>query len=238
MPKFLKGFLVGLITLPLAGFLLLTALYGIQPFYLIYYSFTAEPLPKDIAAYQADPYYYYTDYELSARFLDDDSNVSHNRSFGLFREEPVIEFFKNDYQNVCVQSFDSVAFEVAVTLMPETRQILHDSFAQTDKQFDSHFAAGGFQKRYFIEAGGNMITWFWVSGSGAEIYKKAMQNNPDEPDFILSVPLGQLYNFQFYLANDMTDKPLSGCTPDVKPEETPAWKKVVVPFWKDIEQTN
>ncbi len=233
MKKYIIGAVVGFFSLPLVLAIALFAYAGIQPFYALYYSSTAESLPKELEAYREGAYSYFTDYELEAPFLDEDSETTHSRDLFIFREEPVIELYKGDYDSVCIQSFDNSTFNVALVLSPDAREILQNSFAQRGEPFDDTFAAGGYRKRYFVEAGGSRITWFWVSGRGADAYRDAVAVAPEDPDFILSVPLGQLYNFQFYLINGMTDAPLKGCTPDVVPELLPAWNTLVIPFWDD-----
>lgn len=232
MKKYLIGGVLGFIAAPVLGSLLLYVRYGIQPLYLLLFLTNNEPMHEERAAYSEGGFSYFTDYALSAPFLDTESDVSWVRPFGFFREEPVILFTKEDYQSVCLRSFDRYNFELEVTLHPEIRTILQDSFAETGEQFEDGFTDESYKKRYFLEAGGDLIKSFWVSDDGAEAYRQAVTNTPGAADFVLTVPMGQLENFLLYMKNDMTHQAPMGCTPDIRPEQIPVWEEIVSSIWR------
>lgn len=228
MKKYLIGGVVGFFAMPLLAFLILLHTSGADLLHLINHVFNDAPQEK----YREPANKFYTGYGLKAPFIDNYSYVDYLRSFLIYREEPVLDLEPEDFRSLCIQSFDEDSFELAVSLTPQAREILRQSFAEAGDQFHSSFADGGYGKRYFIETSNDFIIWFWVTGGGAHNYANAQENKPEEPDFILSVPLGQLDNFQFYLSNGITDALPTGCTSDVKPEQMPGWNSVVVPFWE------
>lgn len=238
MKKYIIGGIIGFLALPLSGAVFLFISAGIQPFYTLYYLFATEPLPEELEKYHGNAYSNSTDYVLNGAFLDEDSFTTVSRGFLVYREEPVVNLHKTDFASVCMSSFDADSFDVAITLTPEARETLGASFSETGEAFKNTFAPGGFTKRYFIEAGGDPISWFWVSGGGARSYEAALKADPTHPDMILKVPMEQLYNFQFYLINEMTDTPPLGCTPDVDPRKMPAWMTVIIPFWAKSEMAH
>jgi len=237
MKKYLIGGFIGFLIMPLSFILFILAKFGPEPFYSLLLMGNQPNLPEELEKYHQSAAPYYTDYGLEAPFLDDDSLISHSRDLGIYREEPIQQWSKGDYTSVCLNSFDSTAFDVAVTLSPDARKTLLKSLEFTNEKFTDSLADGGYEKRYYIEAGGNRIFWFWVTGGGAKSYAEAIKKTPEKPDFILKVPLEQLYNFQFYLVNGMIDQPLKGCTPNINPNQIPAWQDVVIPFWEDHFQT-
>lgn len=232
MRKYLIGGLVGFLVPPIALMLFLLLTFGSEPFY---HAFTDPGYPEETEGYRNEADYYSTDYKLEAAFLDEDSIISHNRPMGLYREEPVIAFDKRDYQSVCVSHYDAEYMDFAITLTANARDKVLESFQYQEAKFENSFREGGFEKRYYLEASGNRIFWFWVTGGGAAAYETAIKAAPAQPDMILKVPMDQLYNFQFYLINGMTDKPPLGCTPDVDPRKMPAWMDLIIPFWATSE---
>lgn len=235
MKKFIFGCLSGIGLMLLLPLVVIAYMGGANGLMMLGYLISGkqEPLPQELEKYHKEAYYYHTDYELDAPFIDGDSATTHNRHLGLYREEPVQEFYKDDYERVCISKFNSGHFDVAIKLLPDVREKLAKDFDLNADRFSSFASPGGYTKRYYVEAGGDRMVWFWVSGGGAEQYHKAITNNPDQFDFTLRVPLGQLYNFQFYLINGMTDAPLEGCTPDVDPSSIPNWATIVDEFWAE-----
>ncbi len=244
MKKYLIGGVIGFLAAPLAGLLFLYIQLGpTSALYWLYdwnatISASLEELPEDAEYYSELGNSYGTFYEVKSTFMDDFSISPKYHRLGFYLLDPVVEFQKEDYRSVCIQSFDldTWRMNVAITLGKEARNTLATSFSQSSSSYFHPLMQDVYQKRYVIEAETDLIKTFWVSGDGALKYRDAVENAPDEPDFILSVPLDQLLSFQRYLAEGMLDAPPTGCTPDIDPTRLPGWAVVVLPYWKNWEE--
>lgn len=234
MRQYAIGFGIGSLLTPLIGFLVFIGIYGMQPVLMVYNVFMTEPMPEEARNKIAVPHSYHTDFRVRAPFLEELSDYSLTRPFRVFREEPVIESTKSDYQSICVRSFSSESLDLAITLEPSVRRRLLESFTTFNSRAAPDLNGDGYRKRYFIEAKGDRIAWFWVSSSGAAAYRNALQANLEAPDLVLTVPMRHLFNIHYYMRDDMADAPPSGCTPDINPEEIPGWNYVVDEIWRKL----
>ena len=233
MKKYLLGIIFGFLSLPWVVALFLYLYDGPQPFRALSTLFVETHNSDKWADYKKDAYSYDTDYKISGTFLDEESHTTYQKGLMIFEENPIIELGLGSYESACIQSFNNQSFDVAITLSSEERQRLIAGFATIGVPVDNILVSGT-QKRYFMEIGGDRVSWFWVSESGARSYQSATQVSPDAPDFVISVPMGQLYNFQAYTYNSIGDAPLGGCTSDINPEEMPGWNAVATPFWQEL----
>ena len=188
------------------------------------------PVPQEKQAYMQSPFYYHTGYDLKAPFLTEYSKSSHVRSFAVYREEPVARLTKADYARICVSDLGDESFDVSVRLNAAARDTLAKSFNAWDDRFSTGLSPedGTFAKRYYVEAGGNRMVWFWVNEEGAQAYDGLAS---DAFDFTLTVPFSQLYNFQYYLQDDMTDQPIDACNADLDLNTLPMWQVSVDESW-------
>lgn len=238
MKKYLIGGVIGFITAPLVGLLVLYIQLGSMAQYWLYdwnakINADFDDLPEESEQYTQPADDFYTEYRIASSFMDETSEWISYRNLGFYHLDPVINFKKEDYRSVCVQSFDFAKLDLAITLGDNARNKLIESFAQnSDTSYYHPTNSDDYRKRYIIEAKHNLITSIWISGGGAQNYKSAVEAAPNEPDFVLSVPIDQLENLQYYLTEGMTDAPPEGCTLDVNPNDHPGWAAVVLPYWK------
>lgn len=242
MKKYLIGGVIGFLVAPLVGLLYLYIQLGsMTSFWLDDRSAEIntdfDNLQDDTDYYRQPAENYLTRYRMIAPFMDETSEWISYRNLGFYHLDPVINFQKEDYRSVCIQSFDADKMDLAVTLNDEARGKLIESFSQnSDTSYYHPLDSNDFRKRYVIEAKGGLLISLLISGSGAQTYKNAVEAAPNEPDFVLSVHFTQLENLQYYLTEGMTDTPPEGCTPEVNPSEIPGWKTVVLPYWKKWEE--
>ena len=229
MKQFIKGSAVGTVITLVAVCAYVYAVFGPNLLYVMRSFSVAPKPPAELEKYKEDTYSYYTNYQVNAAFMDEDSATEHARPLAFYREEIALEVYKRDYEKVCVQAYDSSHFDVAIKLTPEKREKLRSTFITSEERFQNSFR--GYEQRFYIEAGADRIKSFWVSQKGAEQYAKKIAADPNDFDFILKVPFGQTYSFQFYLTNGMTDLPIEGCTSDVDVHKIPQWDLLMKEFW-------
>lgn len=238
MKKYLIGGVIGFVTAPLVGFLFLYIQLGSMAQYWLYdwnakINADLDDLPEGSEYYSQPAEDYFTRYSITSPFMDEASDMISYRNLGFYHLDPVINFKKEDYRSVCVQSYDFAEINLAITLGDNARAKLIESFAQNSETSYYHPTnSDDFRKRYIIEAKDDLIASLWLSGGGAQNYKSTIGAAPNEPDFVLSVPVDQLENLQYYLTEGMTDAPPEGCTPEVNPNDHPGWAAVVIPYWK------
>jgi len=234
MRQFIIGGLCGIAVTLAAPFAYLYATEGPETASALWHAFGGRAsMPEEKEAYMKQPFYYSTDYDLTAPFLTHYSKSSNMRDFGIYREEPVLTLGKTDFAQLCVSAVGDKSFDVAFHLKPEGRKTLLDSFTWSDPRFSAELAPddGAYTKRYYIEVGGDRMIWFWVNEPGAAGYAAMVDETPQAPDFTLSVPFSQLYNFQYYLLNYMTDAPISACNAGVDLDDFPMWQTSVDEAW-------